>query len=52
MSSLNYMEKLLDGGEVQWEIMEPRMNTGKHRLKSIRACLCLSVIKKVLELKS
>ena len=31
--------------------MEPRMNTGKHRLKSIRDCLCLSVVKKVLELK-
>ena len=32
--------------------LEPRMNTDKHRLKSIRACLCLSVVKKVLELKS
>jgi hypothetical protein len=42
MNSLNYME--------------PQMNSDKHRLKekseTIRVHLCLSVVKKVLELKS
>ncbi len=36
--------------------MEPRMNTDKHRLteksETVRVHLCLSAVKKVLELKS